>query len=49
LNGKGVVVRVPVGVRFSPLSVFRNDSRPHPASYLMGTRSVLPGGKAVET
>jgi hypothetical protein len=38
-------VRVPVVVRFSSLNVFWKDSRPHSASYPMGTGEFYPGIK----
>jgi hypothetical protein len=46
LDGRGVGVRVPVGVRFSPLHVVQTGSGAHPASYPMGTGGSFPRGKA---
>jgi hypothetical protein len=48
LDGREVVVRVPVCVRFSSLNVFRNDSTPHSASYPMDTGDFLPKDIAAE-
>jgi hypothetical protein len=46
LDGRGVGVRVPVGSRIFSSQHSPDHFGTHPASYPMGTRSSLPGGKA---
>jgi hypothetical protein len=48
LDGRGVGVPSPVGVRFFPLHVVQPGSGVNPASYPLGTWGSFPGGKAVE-
>jgi hypothetical protein len=45
LDDRGVVVRVPVGSRFSLLHVVQTGIGIHPAFYPMGTEGYFPGGK----
>jgi hypothetical protein len=45
LDGRWVGVRVPVGVRFSPLHVAQTGSGAHSASYPAGAGSYFPGVK----
>jgi hypothetical protein len=46
LEGQGVEVRVPVGVRFYPLHDVQTGSGAQPASYPIGTEVSFLGGKA---
>jgi hypothetical protein len=48
LDGRGVGVPVPVGVRFFSYPRRPDRSGAHPASYPMGTGGSFPGGKAPE-
>jgi hypothetical protein len=45
LDGQGIGARVPVGARFSPLTVVQTSCRAHPGSYRMGTVASFPGDK----
>jgi hypothetical protein len=47
LDARGIGVRFPSGARdFSLLDIVHTGCGAHPASYLMGSGSFLPGGKA---
>jgi hypothetical protein len=48
LDGQGVAVHVPVGVRLSFLHVVHTGSWAHPASYPMIIEGYFSGSKAAE-